>query len=249
MAASRAPLSISDVHRLVLGHFTSPDSSRLSGARIVVCAYLIRHPRGLVLYDTGIAEGHEEAERLYHPVRRSLPDALAAAGASVSEIDLLANCHLHLDHAGENFRFPGRPIFVQRIEQAAAEGGGLEYTLPSATFDFSGARWEVLDGEADVLPGIHVVPTPGHTPGHQALVLDTRQGRVVLAGQSVNDAGDYGRARYAWELHRSGEDPGAEFPPWLGRLQELDPWRVLFAHDTAMWQADPLSAGDGREAT
>ena len=240
---ARAHLSITDIRRLVLGHFTAPDESRLAGARVVVCAYLLRHPHGLVLYDTGIAEGHQEAERLYHPVRRPLPEALAEAGAGIDEVRLLANCHLHLDHAGENFRFPGRPIFVQRDEHAAATEGGLDYTLPSATFDFSDVRLEVLDGEADLLPGIRLIPTPGHSPGHQALAVRTRQGLVILAGQAVNDAGDYGRARYAWDLHRSGADRTAPFPPWLERIQELDPWRVLFAHDTAVWESDPLAPG------
>ncbi len=79
------------------------------------------------------------------------------------------------------------------------------------------------------------MPTPGHTPGHQSLVVETDAGRVVLAGQAVNGATDYGRAQYASELRRSGSDETVVVPEWIERLHEFDPILVLFAHDNATW--------------
>lgn len=209
------------------------DSPRLPGARIVVTAFLIRHPEGLFLFDTGIAEGHPEAEALFRPERRSLDDALASAGAHIGDVRIVANCHLHADHSGGNHRFPKVPIFAQEREHAAAQTPN--YTVPDRVADFSGATFELIDGDATPLPGITVIPTPGHVPGHQSLVVETKEGRVILAGQAMNDASDYARARYAWQLEQAGR-PHPPYPAWVDRFARYDPWRVLFAHDVAIWE-------------
>lgn len=224
-----------DVIRLHLGHFTRPPDAPLPGARIVVSAFLIRHPRGLFLFDTGIGEGHARAEALYHPERVPLDDALAAAGARVADIRMIANCHLHFDHGGGNFRFPKVPILAQAREVAAARQP--DYTLPDKVVDFAGAAFELIDGDAEPWPGITVVPTPGHVPGHQSLVVETRRGRLILAGQATQDASEYARARYAHELDRVGR-AHQPYPEWIERFAAFDPWRVAFAHDLAIWERD-----------
>jgi hypothetical protein len=60
---------------------------------------------------------------------------------------------------------------------------------------------------------------------------------VVLAGQAFNEASEYSHARYAWQVRSSAADPDAVHPEWVGRLQAFEPWRVLFAHDEAIWEA------------
>jgi glyoxylase-like metal-dependent hydrolase (beta-lactamase superfamily II) len=233
-------IDIGDIRPVLLGHYTMPRDSRFPGQKIVACAYLIHHPDRLVLFDTGIAEGHEEAERVYAPiVRRPLPEALAAAGVSVEDVAAVANCHFHLDHCGGNPLFPARPIFAQAREYKAASVGGLDYTLPSL-FDFGGATLELHDGDADVASGVRAMPTPGHTPGHQSLLVETRQGRILLAGQAVNTASDFAMAHYAWRLRRGGSTEDLpEIPDWLGTLQDLDVRRVFFAHDLLSWEPPP----------
>ena len=99
----------------------------VAGAAVVVTAFLIRHPSGPVLLDTGLAVGHAEAENLYHPVRRPFDGVLADAGVRPAEVKVVANCHLHLDHSGNNFRFPGVPIIVATL----ANGSRPTY-LPTA---------------------------------------------------------------------------------------------------------------------
>ncbi len=227
----------SDIHPILLGHFTIPDDGDVrAGEKVVVCGYLIDHPEGPVLLDTGIAEGHEETEELYHPVRRSLDAGLAAAGTTVGDVRAVVNCHFHIDHSGGNPRFAGTPIFAQQVEFDAAH---VEEDYPIAgLYDFDGARYELHGGEADVADGIRIVPTPGHTAGHQSLVVDTRQGRVVLAGQAVNGATDFARAHFAQGLRDGGSDEEIKVPTWIERIRELDPVEVLFAHDTAIWRRD-----------
>lgn len=88
-------------------------------------------------------------------------------------------------------------------------------------------RYELLDGEAEPLPGLHVIPTPGHVDGHQSLVVVCADGTVVLAGQSHDNAS-------AWSADALAPPPLA--PPWMERLLAFDPRRVVFAHDAAVWE-------------
>jgi N-acyl homoserine lactone hydrolase len=102
--------------------------------------------------------------------------------------------------------------------------------------DAPGLRYEVLEGEAEILPGVLVVPTPGHTAGHQSLVVRADDGTVVVAGQSHDTASAYSGDALAWRAAQASRD--ATLPPtpeWIDRLQRLDPRRVVFAHDHAVW--------------
>jgi glyoxylase-like metal-dependent hydrolase (beta-lactamase superfamily II) len=232
-------LRAKDVIRIHQGHYTVPlefpRAPHLQGAAIVVTSFLIRHAGGPIMLDTGFTTGHARAEALFHPVIRPFDDALHEMDVKTDEVRAVANCHLHIDHAGNNFRFPATPIFVQKAERDSA-GTTLDYSLPEKTLTFPGATLEVLDGEeAEIAPGVRVIPTPGHTDGHQSFVIDTQEGRIVIAGQAFNEASDYARALLAWRLDRDGQ-PHPKYAPWVARLQELDPWRVTFAHDLAIWE-------------
>jgi N-acyl homoserine lactone hydrolase len=224
-------ISKDDIRRVPLGHYTRPAGNPLAGQRIVVGAYLVPHPGGLLLFDSGIGQGDPEFDRHYRVVRRPLSEALAAHRVGLDEVRLVVNCHLHADHCGGNPALAGRPVFVQRRELAAADGP--DYTIP-ALVDFPAAAYEVLDGEAEILPGVYVVPTPGHTDGHQSLAVECAEGPVVLLGQAHEFASDWARAAFAWSLASGGvEAPMAGEPAWVGRLQALGPCRVLLAHDLA----------------
>lgn len=232
-------IGLEDIRRVVVGHYTMPEDSSLPHQKIVVVVYAIRHPDGLVLFDTGIAEGHEEAENRYHPIiRRPLAEALDSIGVAMGEVGAIANCHFHLDHCGGNPLFPGTPIFAQQAEYDASDS--LDYTLPEVV-RFDGAKLELHDGDADIFPGVRVIPTPGHTPGHQSLLVETRDGRIMIAGQATNDASDYARAQLAWQVRNQDPDePAPEVAAWVARVQqEFAPHRVLFAHDLAVWEPAP----------
>jgi N-acyl homoserine lactone hydrolase len=216
------------VRRVDFGYFVRPAEETGTGAPRVepTLGYLIEHPGGLILVDTGMGS-HPEVDAWYQPHRVELPAALARAGAKVDDIRFVVNCHLHFDHCGGNPAFTGRPIVTQRSELATARGTA-DYTLPELV-DHAGVRYEELDGEAEILPGVLVIPTPGHTAGHQSVVVSLDDGTVVVAGQSHDNAtlftGDV-LARRA----------GVATPPsWLDRLLKLDPRQVLFAHDNAVW--------------
>lgn len=226
------------VHRLDLGYFVRP-ATEVGGPRPrvePVLAYLIRHDQGLILFDTGIGAdaADPETEAHYRPHRRPLPEALAAVGATLADVALVANCHLHFDHCGGNPLLRDRPIVVQAAELAAARRGG--YTF-DALVDFPGARYDEIDGEARILPGLWIIPTPGHTDGHQSLVVRKADGTVVLAGQAHDFASHFGSDHLARRAELDGIDPPLPgYRPWLDRLAEFDPRRVLFAHDCSVWE-------------
>jgi len=228
-------LSRSDVRRLDFGTFTRPAAETgTDRARLVpVVGYLVRHPEGLLLFDTGVGED-AETDEYYRIIRRPLPAVLEAAGVSRAEVTLVVNCHLHFDHCGGNPLLAGTPIITQSGELAAA-GQVQNYTLPSL-IDFAGANYQQIDGEQEILPGVWVIPTPGHTDGHQSLVLRCGDGTLILAGQSHETAADYTFDSLADRADREGRTDLPPYPAWMRRLQDFDPARVLFAHDLSVWE-------------
>ncbi|MBX7119454.1 MAG: MBL fold metallo-hydrolase [Gemmatimonadaceae bacterium] len=155
---------------------------------------LVEHPAGLVLIDTGV--GNKEDAKFLDiygiesdaPGHRSMLDAaLAAAGYSARDVRYVINTHLHFDHAGGNTMrgadggeaepaFPNARYFVHERELHYAT-----HTNERTAASYFPLNWEPLqaegvlqlvDGSADLLPGIRYRHTPGHTPWHQSVVID-----------------------------------------------------------------------------
>jgi N-acyl homoserine lactone hydrolase len=142
----------------------------VEGERWPVFVWTIDHPAGLVLVDTGMIDSRPEVDDMSptpHP--ENIP----------RDVVCVINTHLHFDHCGGNRLFPGVPIHVQARELADARS--LEYTIREWV-DFDGATYVEHEGEAEVLPGIHLLPAPGHTDGHQVVVVETDAGTHVLGG-------------------------------------------------------------------
>lgn len=222
-----------DVRRLDFGYFVRPAEETGTGApRVEPClGYLVVHPAGTLLFDTGMGSA-PDVDAHYRPRRRDLTAALARGGVPLEQVTLVTNCHLHFDHCGGNPLVGDRPVFVQRVELEAARHNP-DYTLPELV---EAGRYEELDGEGEVLPGVFLVPTPGHTDGHQSLVVRRRDGNVVVAGQSHDTASAYSADVLAWRAHSDRHArPLPSAPGWIARLQELDPRAVYFAHDHSVW--------------
>jgi glyoxylase-like metal-dependent hydrolase (beta-lactamase superfamily II) len=228
-------MRVEDVRRLLLGTFVRPPEETGGEPRVeAVYAYAVPHARGLVLLDTGIGASDEETEAWYRPRRIPLQAALHQHGWTQDDVHLVVNCHLHFDHCGGNPLFPTTRIVAQREELATARRGG--YTVEALV---EGGTYEELDGEAEVLPGVHVIPTPGHTDGHQSLAVVCDDGSIVLAGQSHDQASQWSADVLASEARQLGlDEPLPTYPAWVDRLKQFDPRRVVFAHDAAVWTPD-----------
>ena len=222
-----------DVRRLDFGYFVRPAEETGTGApRVEAClGYVVVHPDATLLFDTGMGSA-PDVDAHYRPRRRDLRQALRHAGVAADDVTIVTNCHLHFDHCGGNPLFSGRPVFVQRTELAEARTTP-DYTLAELLED---GRYEVLDDEAEVLPGVLLIPTPGHTAGHQSLAVVRDDGTVVVAGQSHDTASAYSADVLAWRArHHRHAQPLPLEPAWIDRLQQLDPKAVFFAHDNSVW--------------
>jgi N-acyl homoserine lactone hydrolase len=200
------------------------------GNRWPVHGYVVTHPGGAVLVDTGVG-GPQEVLDDWRVVNRSVADALAELDMAPADIGLVINTHLHFDHCGQNSVFRHAPHYVQRAELARAERENPELC---GWFDFMNARWELLDGDAEVLPGLEVVATPGHTEGHQCVVVrGDDAGFDLLIGDAAYTPRLYADADVAGEHLPPGQ--ASDVPAWrdtVRRIHSLRPDRVHFCHHT-----------------
>jgi glyoxylase-like metal-dependent hydrolase (beta-lactamase superfamily II) len=229
------------IQRFVTGDYLAPAGHRSAGQRIVAVAYLVHHPEATILFDTGFPFDEpttlNEGDNAIRTYPRSLAGGLEEIGSSLDAIEMVANCHLHIDHAGGNFRLPhGLPIYDQEVELEGARTDE-EYLVRDA-LALETQAYRSINGEHEMVPGVRLVPTPGHTPGHQSMAVETDAGTVVLAGQAVPSATDFAAALYALRLEGEESEPVPPYPAWLPRIVELEPRRVFFGHDLAVWEAD-----------
>ena len=221
------------VRRVGFGYFVRPAEETGTGApRVEPClGYVVSHPRGMIVFDTGMGS-HPDVDAHYRPRRIGLPEALAAIGVQIGDLSLAANCHLHFDHCGGNPLLGQVPVIVQDAELHDARHT-QDYTLPEL---LEGTRFEQVTGPVELLPGIFLTPTPGHTAGHQSLIVRRDDGAVIVAGQSHDTATQYAADQLAWRAHRDGHgQPLPAIPEWIDTLQQLDPRMVYFAHDHSVW--------------
>ena len=228
-----------EITRLDLGSLTVPPNTPMGGQTLPVYAYLVSRPDGLVLFDTGLGSEHQAFDRSLKPLRRSLEDALAGSHVLPADIQYVVNCHLHYDHAGGNTLFTATPIFVQAREYEARSR--LDYFIPER-FDFPGVDLRIVQGETAILPGIRVVPTPGHTPGHQSLVIEERSGPLILAGQAAYTAAEFNAPERAPARGFKTASNPREFLASIRYLRELKPQRVYFSHDAQPWEPGTIAA-------
>jgi N-acyl homoserine lactone hydrolase len=159
----------------------------VDGATWPCLSHTIEHPDGLVLVDTGMIESTPKLDELFQPTVHPLPDEV------VQRVAQVVITHMHFDHHGANRLFPGIPIHVQRIELEDARTQGDDYTI-SEWVDFPGANYVEHDGEAEILPGIRIVPAPGETRGHQIVIVETDEGPIVLGGDVGHSFRELGQA-------------------------------------------------------
>jgi N-acyl homoserine lactone hydrolase len=218
-------VSMVEIRRLHLARLTVPGNGEWP-----VHGFVVTHPGGAVLVDTGVG-GPPEVLSDWRVVNRTVADALGDLDMSPADIDLVINTHLHFDHCGQNAVFSHAACWVQRTELARAQ---TESPDLYDWFGFMNARFELLDGDTEVLPGLSVIATPGHTSGHQSVVVTTADGGAEIL---IGDAA-YTPAQY----HAGGDDrlpdgQAADRVSWqesVSRIHALDPARVHFCHDTAV---------------
>jgi N-acyl homoserine lactone hydrolase len=181
-----------------------------------VYVHVIDHPDGRVLVDTGMTERHPLVADM-DPRLNPLSDQ----DFDLAGIDVVVNTHLHFDHCGGNHLFAGKPIYVQRRELEDARTLD-DYTIREWV-DAPGVEYIAVDGELDLLPGVRLLPAPGHTPGSQV---------VVVAGASNGERPFI----VAGDLAVSFDELDAPQTEGQRLVRSLNPEMVWLAHLDEPWR-------------
>ncbi len=163
-AITVTPIFVADLH--------------VEGERMPIYVHRIEHPDGRVLVDTGMTQSHPLLDDMEPRLR-----PLHEQDLDLSTIDIVVNTHLHGDHCGGNHLFAGRPIYVQRQELEDARSQD-DYSIREWV-ELPGVEYTTIDGELELLPGVRLVPAPGHTRGSQIVVVETGGRPIVIAGDAA----------------------------------------------------------------
>jgi N-acyl homoserine lactone hydrolase len=186
----------------------------VEGEVMPVYVHVIDHPDGRVLVDTGMTELHpllDDMDPRLYPLSEQ-------EGFDVAGIDLVVNTHLHGDHCGGNRLFAGKPIHVQRRELEEARSRD-DYTIRE-WLEAPGVEYVPVDGELELLPGVRLVPAPGHTDGTQIVVVESGGPPVIIAGDAA-----------VW--HGELDEPSTE---GQRLILALEPELVWLAHAHEPWR-------------
>ena len=236
------------VRPLTCGWLTTDAGGMVQGQsgpmRMPVGAFLVEHPKGSLVFDTGM---HPELRTSKDRLRRVGPlfeldmegdalvdEQLRSLDTDPDSVALAVVSHLHFDHGGGLCRLPNARLLVQAAEwEAARDERQIEFgTYEPTDFDLGHDRLE-LHGEHDVFGdgSVRILPTPGHTPGHQSLLIE---GRLLLVGDAC-----YCRAALDGDaLPYYSPDPDRQRATfgWL-REQEAAGVELAFSHDPDQWAA------------
>src|SRR5215468_11227623 len=209
---------------------------------IPVTCYVIRTSDAVILFDTGVSPRAVPGLLRTDPLARFteedlLVHRLDSLGLEPNDIDIVVLSHLHFDHAGGADIFPSSELVVQKDEYAFAHYPAqfMASFYYRKNFDLPGYRWRLLDGDTELCPGVTVVRSDGHTPGHQSVLVELAEtGPVILAGDSCY-----------WQEHIDTErPPGVVWNPTLAvhsikrlkTLARLTGARIFPGHDPVFWK-------------
>ncbi len=242
------------LYAMTCGWMTIRTSVFLEGEQgqlvVPVPCYLIDHPQGLAVFDTGLNRAVQyDAEARVGRLAKVFTidfkpgDELAARLASLdvdaAKVRYLINSHLHFHHAGGNDGVPNARLVLQRREWQAGHDPDLAHANGFDKRDFDlGHDLLALDGEHDLFGDGRVVcvPTYGHTPGHQSLKVRLDSGDVLLTG----DACYLRRTLENLHLPRVAHDRDQMVRSLIAirRLRDAGA-RVFYGHDPDFWQTVP----------
>ena len=150
-----------------------------------------------MIVDTGLSADAGSYEKIAgveihaQETDKTMENVLESIGWKPEDVDIVVNTHLHFENCGNNSLFKNAKVLVQRKEWEFALRPVLsqkQYYKSSllANGAGSGLNLELLDGETEVEEGLVLIPTPGHSRGHQSLLINTEGGVVCYAGHAVN---------------------------------------------------------------
>jgi len=198
----------------------------------------------LILFDTGFDPTADPEELAFPgfppPEVVPLPDAVASAGYRLEDVGNVVLSHMMVDHAGGlRTLMPETTVWVQQAEWEYATGGAADANAyRAADLDGIAVRVRLLDGATELWPGVEVVPTPGHCPGHQSLAVEVGDSWIVLAADAA-DLQTNLTERIPPGILLFGREPAIESLDRLTSLAAQLSAVVLPGHDPDVWAILP----------
>ena len=225
---------MTSIHQLRLGRMSLPKSHPRAAERICeINFYVIDHPDGLIVVDTGPRAGHPFIDKLYAPKVAPVTSALAALGFDERNVAAVVNTHLHFDHCGQNHLLGHAPVWVTEAELQASTTE--RYTVPEWAHIAPSRLRLAADGEL-IADGVQLLRTPGHSPGHLSVAVQTERGLEIVVGQACYSCAEFAAATtIASDMHGPAwHSVGLES---VVRLRSLNPVRAHFSRDAQVFEA------------
>jgi N-acyl homoserine lactone hydrolase len=199
--------------------------------------YLVQTGEGNVLIDSGIPPDVPAPgiPPLQHG--KNVLEHLADLGLRPADIDILVATHFDVDHVGYHDAFANAELVVQRSHYELARGGHERFASGRAHWDHPALRYRMVDGDAELLPGVTLIETSGHTHGHQSvLVRLPRTGPVLLTIDAVAMERLFTPERPPWPMDEDHELLRASTRKLLDLVEREHVALVVFGHDGAQWR-------------
>jgi N-acyl homoserine lactone hydrolase len=166
----------------------------------------------------------------------SVIEQLAALGLRPDDIDTLVCTHFDLDHAGRHGAFPRATFVVQRAHYEAALGEP-RFAATRAQWEQPAERYRLVEGDTSLLPGLDLIESSGHVPGHQSVLLRLpATGPVLLTIDAVPDRASFTRDRQPSPRDMDGGGTRASTEKLITLAEREGAALVIFGHDGAQWQ-------------
>lgn len=155
------------------------------GAAVPVPVYLIQMTDGTnILVDSGFPADAASWDDpgMAITIDRDVVAQLADLGLRPADIQTVICTHFDPDHVGQHAVFADAEFIVQREHDAAARAGGERFALAQPLWDNPATRWRLVDGDAELVPGVELIESSGHVPGHQSVLVRLPDTGPVLLG-------------------------------------------------------------------
>lgn len=201
-----------------------------SEGRVPVYGFCVLHPEGPILVDTGVGFGNEFIDELYRPARAILAEVLDRVGIELANVSAVVNSHLHFDHCGQNpALFDGPTEFFAQQAEFAQVHFDRHYTDTSWALAPEHKR-RAVHGDESITEGVRIIATPGHTHGHQSVLIEGGGRRAVIGAQLVWHPDEFG----AEIASAANVDPDHELQlaavDSIRRIKALKPEIIYFSH-------------------
>jgi N-acyl homoserine lactone hydrolase len=205
--------------------------------QIPIVCYLVQTSDGKnILIDTGLPETMPEDEKDFAN-GKDIIQQLASLGLTSDDIDTVISTHYDIDHAGRHADFKKAQYIVQRVHHLDA-ATNIRSAANKPQWDQPMDRIRLVDGDTQLLPGLDLIDTNGHVPGHQSVLIQLpKTGKVLLTIDAVPFA-----AHFTRDQEDDGSNPDAPaIYASTAKLMDLVEREhiglVIFGHDAEQWAA------------